>query len=158
MKKKILTVVLLSVTGVSALGSAAVQARDTKHVFYDWNEKHWQNLDFKPYVENYEWAHRPMQRYQAWSFSSDVTPDEAIDGLRAAQLLDKFYIDEDTGHSIAEVGPYFYNLSQTDKGHFAGTIDRAYNVLNSDQRVLFLIDWNTKRAIGQYSKYGLMLF
>jgi hypothetical protein len=99
-----------------------------------------------------------MNRYQAWPFSSEVAPDEAIEGLRKSQILDKFYIDEDTGHSIAVVGPYFYDLSQTDKGHFVGTIDRAYNVLNSDLKVLYLMDWNTRRHIGQYTPHGLMLF
>jgi hypothetical protein len=157
MMKKILQAALLTTIGLTALGGIS-EARDTKHVFYDWGDRHWDTLDFKPYVTLYDRTHRPMNRYQAWPFSSDVAPNEAIEGLRSSQILHKFYIDEDTGHSVAEVGPYFYDLSQTDKGHFAGTIDRAYNVLDSDQRVLYLIDWNTKRHIGQYTPMGLMLF
>ena len=93
--KKFLLAALLGTMAFSGLNITA-QARDTKHAFYDWGSKHWDTLDFKPYVTTYDRTHRPMNRYQAWPFASEVAPDEAINGLRKSKILDKFYIDEDS--------------------------------------------------------------
>lgn len=144
------------VLGLTTYSTAALA--DSKHYFYNWHQSHWKYLDFKPYVENYAHTHRPMTRKQPYNYNGDLGPQGIIREFRAAQMLHKFYIDEDTGHSVAEVGPYFYDLSQSDKQKFLATVDGIYNVTRSDQRVLFLKDWNTKRDIGQYSPRGLMIF
>ena len=133
-------------------------ARESKSVLYDWPETHWENLDFMPHVERYPHTHRPMGQQAPFQYSDDETSRGIIATFRTYNLLNKYYIDEETGLSIAEIGPYFYDLSQSDKIKFVATLDRIYNITTSDQTILFLHDWNTKKSIGQYTNSGLMLF
>ncbi len=148
----------LCVAGGVLFGAGAVQA-DTKEWYYDWRYRHWQTLDFQPYVEPYNTTHMPMAKVQPWIYpSGQTTPRELVATYRRAELMNKFYVDDDLGVSVLEVGSNFYRLSSTEKRKFITTIDRLYMVTRSQQGVLFLKDWNTKRAVGQFTSRGLMLF
>lgn len=148
-----MTLSLVVLTTTSKLAQA-----DGKNYFYSWPHSHWETLDFKPYVERYEYAHLPMGHGRVMGYDQSVTARDIVAQFRSANLLHKYYIDEETGLSIAEVGPRFYDLSASDKRHMMVTLDRVYNVTASDLNVMFLRDWNTKKDIGQMTQNGLMLF
>jgi hypothetical protein len=155
----VFTILGLSLMTCFSFGFAELAEARSKNVLYNWNESHWETLDFKPYVENYAHTHRPVARGQVYNYDQqERSPREIVADFRAAQLLNRYYVDEDTMQSVAEVGPYFYDLSANDKRNFIATLDRVYNVTSSDLGVMFLQDWNTRKNIGQYTSAGLILF
>lgn len=139
--------------------AAPAKAGETKSWFYDWTSRHWTYLDFQPYIEDYNTTTRAMNPVKPWVYPpNQTTPRELVNTYRAAQLMNKFYVDEDTGAAVMEVGSNFYRLSQTEKQRFVTTIDRLYMVTNSNRQILLLKDWNSKRSVGQFTRHGLMLF
>ena len=155
MNNKIFLFMMSVVMGVM---SYTTQAEAAPKQWYGRALSHWDRQDFKPYVETYAMTHVPMGAYRQWDYPADMTSFEIVDEWRRVGLMEKFYVDKDLNISILEVGSNFYRLSSSDKRRFLETVDSLYRITSSQQQVLFLQDWNTHKAIGQYTPRGLMLF
>ena len=88
-----------------------------------------------------------------------------MDGGNKYELIRKFYVADilrDQKMTIAKpyvvVGPNFYHLGGAEKRRVMETLDAVFNVTQKSKAHAFhVIDFQTDRAIGIYSKNGLDL-
>ena len=127
---------------------------------WGWGPSHWANLDFVPYLQNGKDPHNSQWNDSKWEpdhWTKQRGSDEAV--LRrfyAADVLRDQYFDE--GVPVLEVGPNFYNLSGYDKIRVAEMVDNAYGITSGKMSGMFMIyDWQSKKAVGAYTRYGLQI-
>lgn len=139
--------------------SGAARA-EPKPWIWGWWPSHWRNLDFKPYLEDPKEPHNNQWDRQNWQPQDWIAQkggaDNLVRGFYFADILRGQY--EDDGVPVLEVGPNFYRLGGQDKRRVAGTIDYIYQITAArDDGMFMLYDWNSKKPIGSYTRYGLQL-
>ena len=156
-KYKILTIMMLCVL----LQTFALPARaESKPWIWSWQESHWENLDFIPYLENGKHPHNSQWKNSLWKPEDWVAqrgsgPD-VVEEFYFSDIIRDQYIDDDI--PVMEVGPAFYMLGGQDKRRIAETVDRVYGITASKDNGMFMLyDWHTGKAIGSYTRHGLQL-
>ena len=143
-------------TGFAAAGHAA-----PKPCYWAWWPSHWQNLTFKPYLDNptqdqnSQWDNRKWTPAD-WAAQRPGGEKQLIAGFFTAQIFSRQYVDNHL--PVLEVGPAFYDLSGYDKRRVLRILDDAYHITSNHPNAMFtLTDWRTHKPIGLYTAYGLQL-
>lgn len=141
--------------GVTGSGSGS------KPIIWTWWPQHWDNLDFKPYIENPTQSHNSQWNKENWK-PADWAAQRGGDGMKVisgfykAGILNRQFIDDDI--PVLEVGPAFYMLGGYDKRRVMETIDSEFQITSGKLNGMFMIrDWSTQKDIGSYTVHGLQL-
>ena len=132
-----------------------------KPTIWAWWPRHWDNLDFKPYIDNPTQVHNGQWDQVNWTpadWAAQRGGDnmKVISGFYKADILRSQITDDDI--PVLVVGPAFYMLGGHDKRRVMETIDNEFQITAGKLNGMFMIrDWNTKRDIGSYTSYGLQL-
>lgn len=148
------------VAGMMAAGFSGQAHAEGKVWIWGWGPSHWKNLDFVPYLQNGKDPHNSQWNDSKWKpehWSRQRGSDEAVlKRFYTADVLRDQYFDE--GVPVLEVGPNFYNLSGHDKIRIAEMVDSAYGITSDKTFGMFMIyDWQSKKAVGAYTQYGLQI-
>ncbi len=154
------TRIIASLTIMAILLFSSTAYAEPKPWVWSWWESHWKDLDFEPYLENGKHPHNSQWDEQSWTPQQwAAEPAAAMDlvrGFYTADILRDQYMDD--GVPVLEVGPGFYMLGGHDKRRIVQTIDYAYGVTAEKENGMFLLhDWQTGKAVGAYTRYGLQL-
>lgn len=146
--------------GLAMTGFTAKAQAEGKVWVWGWGPSHWRDLDFVPYLEDGKSPHNSQWDENEWSpehWTQQRGSDIAV--LRrfyVADVLRDQYFDE--GVPVLEVGPRFYNLSGHDKRRVTEMVDTAYGMTASKMFGMYMLyDWQTKKAVGSYTRYGLQI-
>lgn len=82
--------------------------------------------------------------------------DNFTRGLFKADIIRDQYIKDET-IPILVVGPNFYHLSDQDQIRLCDTINQLYGATSGSYGAYLLIDWYSRKVIGEYSKSGLVM-
>lgn len=144
------------VAGISGTAKA-----EPKPWYWSWWPSHWENQDFKPYLEdskpvqNLQWDDKKWEPAD-WAAQSPNGNADVIEGFYKAHILHKQYVRDHI--AVLEVGPSFYQLSGYDKRRVMRVVDDVYQITTSHENGMFtLADWKTHKPIGLYTARGLQL-
>lgn len=106
--------------------------------------------DFKPYVANEMHALPKAYPVESWAYPEGTPTAEIVKRWRLARLIMGVRT-----RAATEVlaGPQFYNLSYASQCGLADAVAQMYNA--GSYR---LIDYNTKKVVGNYTPIGLQLY
>ncbi len=142
-------------------GVSTVAHAEPKPWIWSWWPSHWDNMTFKPYLEepkephNNQWSHKNWEPAD-WSAQEENGARDVIQGFYTAGILQDQQIKDDV--PVLVVGPNFYHLSGYDKRRVVQMVDDYYQVTASKLNGMFtLTDGRTNRPIGVYSANGLQL-
>lgn len=144
-------------------GFGAQQASAAQFWPFGWWPGHWTWTSYKkfnPYLEkgketqNQQWGAEDWY-VQDW-LSQYHDQFVLIDGFFKSDILREQTEDGDT--PVLIVGPNFYRLGGFDKRRVLTTLDSVYGITdNTENAVILLKDWHTKKEIGVFTKAGLQL-
>ncbi len=144
-------------------GFGAPQASAAQFWPFGWWPGHWTWTSYKkfnPYLEkgketqNQQWGAEDWY-VQDW-LSQYHDQFVLIDGFFKSDILREQTEDGDT--PVLIVGPNFYRLGGFDKRRVLTTLDSVYGITdNTENAVILLKDWHTKKEIGVFTKAGLQL-
>jgi hypothetical protein len=129
---------------------------------FGWGPEHWEQLhDFQPYIDhpyqtqNEQWDDDPWAP-SFWAQQRDSGEKRVVDDLFRVDIFRKKYVED--GVPAVQVGQNFYNLGGNDKRRVTAMLDDFYGITRNKVFGMFtLYDWNSNRAIGTYTQYGLQL-
>lgn len=152
--------VMVVFMGVLALAGPAAAGSGPKPWKLSWWPSHWDNLDFKPYLNdpkipnNAQWNDDQWQPSDWADARGGVQP--VVDGLFAANIL--VDVDAEPGDNEVEVGHNFMRLSSNDKRRVIAFVDHAYGITAADPEAVISVDYEeTDEPIGLYNQAGLQL-
>ena len=139
---------------------AANAYAEPKPWIWSWYPSHWTNLDFEPYLENGKHPHNSQWDSVKWEPADWAQQRESgkhvIEGFYRADIIREQYVDDEI--PVLVVGPSFYLLGGHDKRRVAEMVDSVYNITDTRKNGIFMLyDWETEKAIGSYTKYGLQI-
>ena len=156
---KLKTAIFCLIT-MACFGSATLHA-EPKPWIWSWDQPHWKNLDFEPYLETARHPHNSqwdesLWKPEDWVALSRNDGEKLMRDLYSAGIIRDQYTDNDI--PVLEIGPTFYRLGGEDKRRVVRTVDYLYGITNArDHGMFYLYDWSTEEAIGIYTKHGLQL-
>lgn len=158
MKKILYITTAALIAGI--LSFASIAYADSKPWVWSWWEGHWKNQDFEPYLEEGKWPHNSQWNESEWQpehwEAQGKSALDIVQGFYFADILRDQYVDDDV--PVLEVGPAFYLLGGQDKRRVASMVDYVYGVTRRKENGMFmLVDWDSGKAIGSYTRYGLQL-
>ena len=140
---------------------AAPAHAEAKPWIWSWWPNHWKNQDFQYHLENGKHPHnsqwnKSLWTPEHWTARHDGNGERLIHDWYHAGIITGQYDEHDV--PVVEVGPGFYRLGGEDKRRVAATIDHVYGITAmSDNSLFMLYDWNSKKPIGLYTRYGLQM-
>ena len=158
MKQFRIIAVLALICGILSFSSTAYA--EPKPWVWSWWEGHWDGLDFEPYLETAKHPHNTQWdesqwRPEHWEAQAESAPD-VVRGFYFADIISDQYVDD--GVPVLEVGPGFYMLGGEYKRRVTAMVDYVYGITREKEFGMFMLyDWQSKEAIGAYTKYGLQL-
>ena len=132
-----------------------------KPTIWAWWPSHWDNLDFKPYIDHPTHVHNGQWDQDNWTPADWAAQRggenmKVIDGFYKADIIRSQFTDDDV--PVLEVGPAFYMLGGQDKRRVVEVIDDEFRITSGKLNGMFMLrDWRTRRDIGSYTAYGLQL-
>jgi hypothetical protein len=127
-----------------------------------WGLDYWESQrPYTPYIQdpiqtqNQQWANDPWQPAD-WAVQRKGNAKEQMKRFYQADIIRKQYVKDE--RAAIDVGPAFYELGGQDQQRVAAFIDETYGVTKNKLYGMYtLYDWNTHRAIGTYTQYGLTM-
>lgn len=148
--------------------AAPVQADSKLFWGLMWSPSHWDDQDFKPYMEHSRWHHTHRSHEEEWTPQAWIerTPggqERIAQNLITAGVIDEFDANDQNRifkncPPILKVGTGFYRLSPMDKRRVMEFADLHYGMTSHAQTPFASIrDKYTKDEIGLYTREGLQL-
>lgn len=138
---------------------------------FSWWPAHWDNQDFKPYMDDSQMTHDTQ--WEEGMYGQEWHPENWIRAKGSVQaVIDDFYAsgiikeqDVDSGMPVLVVGDTFMNLSGQEKRRVADFIDYVYQVTQNSEAGSYTIyycrtdNWIFGRGdpVGVYTTSGLYL-
>ena len=154
----ILSLILISASPANAEDRTAGRQVDGLNMKYKITT-HDPYRDLKSQGYNTRGTFPHMWRDQDWEtarWHKDWTPETAIQGFYDNRTFDKEFMRDD--FPALSVGPTFYALSDHDQRRALKLLTDTRGIFAQGHNKIFLYDWKTNEAIGNYSKErGLIL-
>lgn len=127
---------------------------------WSWWPSHWDNQDFKPYLEDPKEPHNSQWDNDLWEpsdwYDDHASPKTTMDKLYGAGIITDQYVDDDV--PVLEVGHNFMRLSGQEKRRVAAFVDHVFGITQARENGMFYVYYEvTDKPIGVYTKDGLQL-
>ena len=145
---------------ITAPAMADMVDSDSKVWLWGWPIAHERNHNFVPYLEEAKTPHNSQWNGDQWEpehwFQNSESEMELIRSFYSADIFRNQYTEDEI--PVLKVGPNFYNLSGFDRRRVTRVIDEVYNITTDHEHGIFiLVDWDSEKQIGTYTRYGLHL-
>ena len=152
-------VILAVLAGFSALLGTSYSYAAKSGIGFWWSG-HWQNQDFKPYLNDSKIRHDSQWADDQWHPQDWIDERGSVEvvmsGFYDSRIITSQYVDD--GVPVLEVGQRFVDLSDIEKRHVAAFVDYAYGVTTNAPAGLFRIQLIKRiKPLALYTKDGLQL-
>lgn len=135
---------------ILAVSCALAGCTWTKNNVMNGRGKYSPEQDFKPYVANEMYSIPNTYPPEAWVYPEGTSTAEVVKRWKLARLIMGV---RTTKTAEVLVGSQFYNLSFSSQRGLGDAVSQMYNAPSYR-----LIDYNTKKVVGNYSNHGLHLY
>ena len=150
--------VFLAIFGLFIAGPAKA---DPKPWVFGWWPEHFQNQDFRPYLEGPKIPHNSQWDRDTWAPEDWITHGggerAVMDDLMRSNIITGQDVD-DEGVPILKVGRGFINLSGQEKRRVVRFVDHVFGMTKKTNNGMFYLYYtDIKKVVGVYTRHGLQI-